>query len=175
VTTSNDDIAPPETVAELLDLIETTWEALGTSIAGLSAERQTQRGPQGWSVADHLAHIAEWERATTFVVQRRPQSEAFGVDPDAFARLDTDGLNDIVYRRHRGAPLEDVLDLSRRAHAELLEALRGLDDADLQRAMADFGGPPGDQRPLLPKIAGDTYQHYPDHQAWIADLLAALA
>ena len=171
---TNDDIAPPETVAEVLDLVETTWEALGTSIAGLAPERQTQPGPQGWSVADHLAHIAEWERATTFVVQRRPQSEAFGIEADTLARLDVDGLNEIVYQRHRGAPLEQVLDLSRRAHAELLEALRGLGDADLQRPMAEFGGAPGDQRALLQKIAEDTYQHYPDHQAWTADLLAAL-
>jgi uncharacterized damage-inducible protein DinB len=170
---ATNDIAPPESVAELLERVAAAWEALGDSIAGLSPDQLAQPGPQGWAVKDHLAHVAVWERATTAVLQHRPQAEAFGLDQAALAQLDIDPLNDLIYQRHRDLSVDDVLELSRQAHASLLDNLRDLEDADLQKPMAAFGADPGDQRPLLEKIAGDTYAHYADHQAWIADLLAA--
>ena len=171
---ATNDIAPPESVVELLERVASAWEALGDSIAGLSSERLGQPGPQGWAVKDHLAHVAVWERATVAVLGRRPQAEAFGLDEAELRRLDIDALNDVIYQRHRDLPVDAVLELSRQAHADLLAALRELEDADLQKSLAAYGADPSDQRPLLEKIAGDTYAHYADHQAWIGDLLAAL-
>jgi hypothetical protein len=40
--------------------------------------------------------------------------------------------------------------------------------------IAKYDGDPTDDRPLLGKIAGDTYAHYADHVGWIKELLGAL-
>jgi uncharacterized damage-inducible protein DinB len=170
---ATNDIAPPESAAELIERVRVAWEALSDVVAGLSEAELARPGPQGWAVKDHLAHVAEWERATTYVLQGRPQSEVFGLDAATLERMDIDALNDILYQRHRASPVAEVLEFGRQAHAELLSALHRLSDADLRKTIAEYGSDPTDQRPLLEKIAGDTYAHYADHQVWIGELLEA--
>ena len=57
---------------------------------------------------------------------------------------------------------------------EILAALGQLTDADLESTIAEYGADSTDDRPLLGKIAGDTYVHYAEHVGWIKELLAAL-
>ena len=65
----------PRTAAELIDRVQIEWAALEYTVAGLSLQQLITPGPQGWSVKDHLVHIAEWEAATDAVLARRPQHE----------------------------------------------------------------------------------------------------
>jgi hypothetical protein len=83
-------------------------------------------------------------------------------------------LNDVLYRRHRDEPIADAQAFARRAHAEVLDALHKLADADLHKTVGEFSGDPTDDRPLLNKIAGDTYAHYREHVGWIKELLATI-
>lgn len=168
------DIAPPENAGELLERVHAAWATFESAIADLSEAQMTQPGPEGWSVKDHLAHIATWERATTLILRRRPQAEAFGLDAATLKEMDIDALNEQIYQRDRGLSLQEVLEAGRRAHAELVEAVESLSDADIGRTIAEYGADPSDARPLLPKIVGDTYAHYAEHQVWIGELLAAL-
>lgn len=46
---------------ELLRHYESMREGLVEAIAGLSDERMTEASIDGWSVKDHLAHIALWD------------------------------------------------------------------------------------------------------------------
>src|SRR5439155_13508367 len=57
----------PRTAAELIDRVQIEWAALEYTVAGLSLQQLIRPGPQGWSVKDHLVHIAEWEAATDAV------------------------------------------------------------------------------------------------------------
>ena len=159
----------PRTAAELIDRVQIDWAALEYVLSGLSEAQWTTPGPEGWSVKDHLAHIADWERMLVAVLGRRPEHEGFGLPPPL--PEDIDVLNDILYRRSRGLSIEEVQDVSRRAHAEVLAALHHLSDADLRTSVAGYGGDPGDDRPLLDKIAANTYAHYAEHTGWINDLL----
>jgi hypothetical protein len=165
--------AEPATVAELVDRIQVAWATLMDVVSPLSeAQLVTAGPPDGWAVKDHLVHIADWERATTFVLRREPQSLGLGVDPPPD---DVDALNAIMYERSRALSLDEVTERARVAHAELLAEIHKLSDADLPKTRAEYGPEPDlTDRTIIGKIAGDTYEHYADHTVWIGDLLRAL-
>ena len=158
-----------------MDRVQIDWAALEYAVASLTASQLVAPGPEGWSVKDHLMHIGDWEKATTAVLRRRPQYEGFGINEETYSGLadDLDGLNDILYRRSVAVSIEEVHARRRRAHADTLTALAALEDADLHKTIAEYGGNPTNPRRLLDKIAGDTYAHYAEHVGWIKDLLAA--
>lgn len=158
----------PRSKADLLDRVPRSRGALEDALAGLSAAQLTAAGPDGgWSVKDHLAHIAAWEQILLGVLAGRPEHEVFGVDENALATLDTDGLNAILDVRHKAQPLSDVLAEFARSYNQTLAALASLAEADLFAPVA-----PDDPRPRMQKIASDTYAHYDEHRTWIAALLA---
>jgi hypothetical protein len=127
-------------------------------------------------VKDHIAHIAEWERACTAVLQHRPQSEGFLLDQPTYAALgnDSDALNEVLFQRHRDASISDVKDLAARAHADLLAEISRLHDSDLRRPVGEYGMSTNPQRNLIEKIAGDSYAHYAEHTTWVSNLIDAL-
>ena len=156
--------------------VQVDWAALGDVLSHLSDDELTRPGPDGWAVKDHIAHIAEWERACTAVLQHRAQSEGFAIDEPTYAALDSnlDALNDILYQRHRGESISEVKDFAARAHADILAEISLLRDADLRRPVGDFGMNTEPRRPLIEKIAGDSYAHYAEHTTWIGNLIDAL-
>jgi hypothetical protein len=162
----------PRSAAELIDRVQIDWAALEYTVAGLSLHELTTPGPQGWSVKDHLAHIAEWESATGAVLARRPQHEGFSLPADH--PKDLDALNEVLYQRNRDLPIHEVQAKARRAHAEIIAALGRLSDADVGSTIAEYGSDPADDRRLQDKIACDTYAHYAEHVGWIKELLASL-
>ncbi len=152
----------PRDKAGLLSRIDRAWAALEESFAGLSEAQLTAPGPEGWSVKDHLAHIATWERILLVAhLQGRSFAEAAGMD-DATAKATEEmtaetGLNDWFLQRDRGRPLADVLADVRETHARLLEALEDAEFAALRERMGH--------------VIGNTYEHYDEHRAIIRALV----
>ena len=157
----------------MLDQVQISWAALQDVVSRLSDAQLAAPGPEHWSVKDHLAHIAEWERACTAVLERRPQAEGFRLDPNEYASLELDPLNNVLYERHRSDSIAKVKADGNAAHADMVAALSHLADADLQRPVGEYGMTTNRQRALLDKIAGDTYAHYVEHTTWIRELLQA--
>jgi hypothetical protein len=164
----------PSTRHAVLEAVRTSWAVLEDRLSGLSTAQLEAPGPEGWSVKDHVAHIADWERATTAVLNHEPQYIGFRLQPARFAELrhDLDALNAALYDRSRSLPVQSVLDEARATHANVLEALEQVRDGDLSRTLAEFSPGETSQRTLLEKIAGDTYEHYAEHVTWIGELLA---
>lgn len=160
------------TKAELLDKIEQAWNVIQAVVSRLSeAQLAHVRSADGWSVKDHLAHLAVWERSALAIVRGEPRHRALGVDEALYARGDFDQLNAAIYERHRADPLEMVLADWSAAHQQLLTALGSLTDADLQRPDTDFL--PGERGyPLFTRIVGNTVEHYEEHHSWFSELLA---
>lgn len=147
------------------------WAALQDVVSRLSDAELSRPGPEGWAVKDHLTHIGEWEHACCAVLAHRPQSEGFRLSQSEYASLELDALNEVLFQRHRAESISDVKAFANAAHAEMLAALSHVTDADLQRRVGDYGMQSNPERPLLEKIAGDTYEHYAEHRGWIAELL----
>jgi hypothetical protein len=158
----------PSSLADVRERIQREWTALEETIGHLTETELTQPGPQGeWSVKDHLAHLTGWEQYLLAVLNRESAPAVFGLDQATFAALDTDGLNAGLHERTRDWSLADVLAAHQRTHERVLEALAALSDADLRRPVAEFWADPTDGRPVLCKIAGNTYEHYAEHRGWI--------
>jgi hypothetical protein len=171
--------AEPASIDELRARIQIDWATLEDVVSRLSDTELTTPGPEVWSVQDHLAHIAEWERASTAVLQHRPQSEGFAIDQSQYDAIASqpdsiDRLNDLLFQRHRNESITDVKDFAARAHAELLAAVGELRDEDLRKSVGEFGMMTNPDRSLIEKVAGDSYEHYAEHATWITELLASI-
>jgi hypothetical protein len=161
--------------ADVFERVQREWATLQDTLAGLNEQQLTAPGPEGWSIKDHLAHLSTWEKVLLTILGGKPQHVAFDLDADAYDRIDSvDQLNAIVYERHKGRSLDEVLAESARVHADMLSAVQRLSDADLERSIADFGADRDDHRSIRAKIEGDSYAHYAEHVSWIRDVRRAV-
>jgi len=165
----------PRDKAELLERIEAARAALDQAIGQLSDAQLVAPGPyEGWSVKDHLAHLAAWEQGIAALLQGRPRYAAMGVDEPTYLTAGTDAINAAVYERNKDGPLREVLADFRQTQRDLLAALAALSDADLLKTYSHYQpDEPGKDRgePVLKWIVGNTYEHYAEHQAWIEALV----
>jgi carboxymethylenebutenolidase len=157
----------PRSTAELLARVEQGWSEVQQAIAGRTADELVRPGPEGWSVREHLAHLAFWERQALFsYIGGRPATEVAGMDQAALASFDA--ANAIVAARSASRSLEEVLAESREVHAALVAELAAHPlDAWLRPRFPDDP----DERPLILWIAGNTYGHYAEHAGYLRTLL----
>jgi len=159
----------PASKAELIAHIHDEWAALERLVRGLSPAQMTAPGPETWSVKDHLAHLASWQRILVMQhLQGRSFAEATGMDEAALAATQgmtaETGLNDYFYRRDKDLLLDDVLAAHAAAHGQVLAALESLPEANLFKPLY----PQTSDRLLLDYIISDTYWHYWEHRVIIA-------
>ncbi len=92
---------------------------------------------------------------------------------------ETDAINAAVWSLHREKTPEQALAYFRQTHALLMKLLNTLSDEDLKRPYNDYqpNDPrdPKDDRPALDWVAGNTYEHYAEHIAWINQLIESRA
>lgn len=165
--------------AELLRRIRESRAALERTVDRLSEAQLTTPGSDGWSVKDHLAHVAAWEESLLALLEGRDRNVAIGIDPTTSASSDSDvdAINAIVQRRSRERSLADVLATFHDSHARILTALDRLSDADLLRPYSHYqpNVQPHDPRPVIGWIDGNTWDHYDEHSTWIGRLIESLA
>lgn len=155
---------------ELMDRIAYAYEALERTLAGLDETQMARPDPtSGWTIKDHLFHLALWERGVAWLMTGRSRYEGMGITAQEWRDLEMDQGNDLVYKRHRERPPAEALTTFRDAHREMLEALAPLGDDDLLRPYADYDVAERlwPDRPILGWIAGDTYEHFAEHLGYI--------
>jgi hypothetical protein len=163
-----EDLPLPTSKAELMERIPPARQALESLLDQLSEAQMVTPDESGWSVKDHLAHLATWERMIVAHLQAGNDNEIVGLDDAAYAAAGLNELNAVIERRHKDQPLADVLDDFHRSHAAIVAELNRLPDAGFARSYWE-DDPEG--RTVLDKVAGDTYRHYLEHRRWILDLL----
>jgi len=168
----------PEDKADALERIERARAALDQTIAALSEAQLVAPGPhEGWSVKDHLAHLATWEAGLAALLRKQHRYAAMGVDDvdeETALSSDADALNAIIYARTKNRSLADVRGALRDAQQLLLEALAALSEDDLRKTYSHYQpDEPGEDsgEPILGWIAGNSYDHYAEHQRWIEELI----
>ncbi len=164
---------PPATVAELLRDIDAAWNALNGAIAQLADDQITRPADAaGWTVKDHLAHLAAWENSVLVILRdRRPQHEGLGVDKVIWDAEDIDATNEVVRRDNADAPLDEVRTRLETVHAQLAETIAGMTDDQLQLPVDHWVRGGGDV-PIVSKITGNTSEHYPEHREWLLAIVA---
>ena len=163
------------TKADLLAEIEHTWASLNAALDRLTEAQMTAlKDAQGWSVKDHLIHLAVWERSVVFFLQGKPRHAGLGVDEALFLKGSDDDVNAVVFQQSKDRPLAEALAQFRDVHQQLLKLLAPLTEADLQKPyrhyLPDEPGE-GDGPPAINVIYGNSAQHFAEHLAWIEALV----
>ncbi len=153
--------------------IEESWKQLTALVESLGPDDLTLKGPDGWAVKDHLAHIAAWEASLIGLLEGADRATAMGLA--ANGDEETDQLNDEIWHLHRDKSPEEALTYFRDTHVALMRVLGKLSDDDLQRPYNDYqpNDPrdPDDNRPALDWVAGNTWEHYDEHREWVVQLI----
>lgn len=163
------------TKIQLLERIQTGWEELMAVLVGLDDAAKERADPvTGWTIGDHLFHLAAWEQGIAYVLTGRSRTEGMGITAEQWRDLAMDQINDLVHERGRGRSAAEAMATLRMAHEAMLEALAGLDDADLQRGYSTFDPQSKDNgRPIIGWIIGDTYDHFEEHLGYIRAMLTS--
>jgi hypothetical protein len=119
----------------------------------------------GWSVAEHVAHLASWEQLALAVLTGGQPYEAMGISAEEWQQ-DTDGINDALQRKHAGVAFDAARSLQQEVHASLMAAIVASTDAELLRPLGA-----GETDTVRDLIAANTHEHYDEHAGWIREKL----
>ncbi|MEX2159579.1 MAG: ClbS/DfsB family four-helix bundle protein [Dehalococcoidia bacterium] len=159
----------PRTAQDILDAIRRDRPVLEDAVTEMSAVPldAVPRGG-GWSVKDHMAHIAAWERMIVAHLTDGSDHEVAGMDAASFAAATLDEVNDSIYHLHHRDTLSQVREEFAAAHEAIVTLIESLPEDGFDRPYWDDDPT---RRPVHDKIAGDTYLHYVEHAVWVRELL----
>ena len=154
----------PTTVSELLALIDQKRGPL-EQIASNLPEDQRPVPTNGWSAAEHLAHVALWERRLIGEMEGEHDAACFGLDPATFRTASEDELNAMLAPRLQHQTAAKIRTEFLAAGKALRATVAKLADTDLYQSVR-----PDDPRfaTLMDLIECDSFGHYPEHIAAIA-------
>lgn len=160
-------IPQEQTKPYMMDRMAETRRELESFVGSLTDEQLTRPGKDGgWSVKDHLAHLAMWEAGVAALLRREPRWEAMGLTRDFVSRSSEEEINAAIERRHKALSLAEVRQLFADSHQAMLDTLESLTTEDLHRPV-NFYEPGKNDRPVGGLVIGNTTDHYAEHLPWI--------
>ena len=161
------------TKAELLTNIRDSWNDLASYLKTLTeAQLTVQTDAAGWTVKDHLVHVATWEEDMCVLLAGHCRWEALNIDKSLLLTDNFDAINAVIQKRRASMGLVDTLRMLEANHHRLMEALQPLSDQDLKRAYRSYQPDSTLEYPIFGWIKGCTYQHFEEHLGWIRTLIA---
>jgi hypothetical protein len=157
----------PVTTANLLRHIDEDWQALQSWLASLSdAQLAQMTDAQGWTVKDHMLHLARWETALLGMLNRQSKRETMDIDEQTWAAGD-DSINAVLRQRYSGLSFAEAHAMANDIHAQVVAKITAMSDADVLRPHHDFQPGSENDAPIWNWIIGDTFLHYREHQEWM--------
>ena len=161
--------------ASIVPRAERAWTALFEVLDTLSDEQMGRLGGDGWTVKDHLAHLAAWDLSLAALLESRDRQSALGIE--GFSTTDWDGQNGVMHERHRVLVADEVRALLLGSRLMVLRALDGLGEDDLTRPYREYQ--PQDERtppldsgqPVARWVIGSVVDHVAEHLGYIQRLL----
>ncbi|GAB4527165.1 MAG: hypothetical protein OHK0046_44640 [Anaerolineae bacterium] len=167
-------MSEPMTVDDVLKQIDTHWTALESYLQTLTPAQMTEpKDAAGWTVKDHLMHLALWEKGVLELLKGHSRLAAMGIDKAVWDTHDVDVVNAAIQQNTRDLPLDEVQRTFESVHTEMVKQISQMSDADLQRPYQDFDPAVDSQNPIIRWIAGDTFEHYEEHLPWIKAIVEA--
>ncbi len=164
------------TTDELLRRLHHAKSAVIHALHDYSVEQMTQlRDHAGWTIKDHLDHLAVWEEGIAALLEKQPRYEAMGVDRATVLSASEDELNAIMRERVASSTLDGTLAALRASHEHLRHTVENLSDDDLMRGYSYFQpNDPGEDsgKPIVAWIVGNSNEHYLEHLPWIQAIAA---
>ena len=167
---------------QLLQEIRGAHTQLEQTLSQYDDKQMTElRDEAGWSIKDHLDHLAVWQEGVATLLERRPRYarfEAMGVDVATVEASTEDELNAIIRERTARPTLADTRTFLRQSQEHLLHALSGLSEDALLRGYSYFQPDFPDEdsgRPITAWVTGNSNAHYREHLPWIQAIAARQA
>jgi len=164
-------------LAKFTASIDAARNDLHSFLAAVTPGQASKRDQAGWSVKDHVAHLAVWEDSVTILFRGGRRHEALGVDEPLLTAGSFDEINEVIRARLEGSTLQEAIRTLEGAHKQLMGHLRTLRDADLNAKAREFfpQAPANDDRPLTSLIWDNTGGHFTAHLEWMRDLAGTAA
>jgi hypothetical protein len=163
------------TKAALVGDIIPAWTALNQTLEGLTDWQKRAKDANGWSVKDHLVHLAAWENSVVYMLQGKPRHEGLGVEAYTYALGDEDVINAAIQKKNRNLSYRQAYEHLQEVHATLMWLVEGMSNAALlkpYRAYLPDEPSQGEGPPVINLIYGNTAYHFNEHLVWINDLIA---
>jgi uncharacterized protein (TIGR03083 family) len=157
---------------ELLRRMQAGWDELNRYIAGLSDQQLTvPTDAAGWTVKDHLIHLAIWEDSAYAILAGLSRHDYAGVDQAIWESGDFDRINAVIQQRFHDMPMDVVKRTHDDVHKRLVSKIESLSNEDLHRPYSYFQpGSPRDAA-VIGWLTGNSYEHYEEHRPWIEAIL----
>lgn len=164
-------------LAKFVASVDAAWKDLCSFLAAVTPGQASKRDPAGWSVKDHVAHLAVWEDSVDILFRGGRRHEALGIEETFYAAANIDEINEVIKVRLEGTALPEAILKLEAAHKQLMGHLRTLRDADLNAKACEFfpQAPRNDDRLLSSLIWANTGGHFTEHLAWMRVLVGEAA
>ena len=164
----------PTNKTELLAFMREQWSGFVTASDALPDDVWLAPvDAAGWSVRDHVGHVATWLRAETALLgSGTPIPESTGMPAAIWDDGDTDAINEWFRRSIVTLSPAEVRIERDRVFPKLFEVVSGMSEEDLVRPARESGLEASD-RPLLEVMTENYGLHFDDHRAQIEQLGSA--
>ncbi len=160
------------TIANLKTRMEHGWRELWDFLNDLEEEDLTKkRDHAGWTIKDHIVHIAFWEIGIAALLKKRSRTAAMGF-PANMWDMGVDAINAAIQTRSKGLSWVEVKALMEETHERMLEAINALTDEDLTRPYTYFDPAANTSEPVIEYIVGNSFGHYEEHLPWMRAIAA---
>lgn len=163
-----DEAAP--TIAAIQEQIKAGRAELHTFLASLSvAQREHASDAAGWTVKDHVMHLAVWEKRLAGILTRQHFPEAMGIPPEVWEQ-DVNTINAFLQQRDRHLSWETVMAALQESHALASQEIAALTDADLLRPFHHYQPDYDYEEPVKEWVMNNTFKHYARHLSWMREI-----
>ena len=153
---------------ELLGKMQVGWRDLSAYLKTLTDEQMTTlHDAVGWSIKDHLVHLAVWEDGIAALLSKQSRLVAMHVDQATWESNDFDKSNAVIQQQFKDMPLSGVLSALQDAHERMMGQVQMLSDDDLKRPYRDWQPDSTSDNPILGSILGNSCDHYAEHIPWM--------
>lgn len=153
--------------SELINRIYHSWTDLRMFIDGLSEPQLTvPTDAAGWTVKDHLIHLAVWEDTVDGLLNGQPVWKRMGIELETWRTIDVDTINAIIQQRDKDKPLSEVLNTLTAIHQRVVAQIHPLTAEDLQK-QANVEHDAWKDYTYRDWLIWNTYEHYDEHLLWM--------
>jgi hypothetical protein len=164
------------TTQEMLRRVDDGWNKFQSYLNRLTDEQMTTLTDEnGWTVKDHLSHLAVWEDGIAALLEKQSRRERMNLDEVTYQTHDLDVMNSMIRIHHEHKSLAEVRQLFADVHQRLTDAIRKLSDAELVLPYSAFDKSSNVDAPVFGYVVGNSFGHYEEHQEWIQQIVSPLS
>lgn len=158
------------TVSAIQAQIDAGREELHAFLAALTvAQREHATDAAGWTVKDHVMHLAVWEKRLAGILTHQKFPEAMGIPLEVWAQ-DVNTINAFLQQRDRHLSWEAVMAALQESHSLASQEIAALNDADLLRPFSYYQPDSDYDTPVKEWVMNNTFKHYARHLPWMEEI-----